>query len=211
MRTIFFNVDTQFDFMNPEGKLYIKGVESIILNLYRLTRYADKNKLSVINTGDCHTSISKEISKTPNWETTFPEHCIIGTNGINFILATNPTITTGNNYVVGTVDIQINEDLFSKCRNIIIFKDDFDVFKGNSLTDKVLRLIKPDEIIVYGVSTNVCVNYAVLGLLGRGFKVTVVMDAIKELPNSDIESILRKWREKGVGMITTEELLKKGV
>jgi len=48
----------------------------------------------------------------------------------------------------------------------------------------------------------------VLGLRQRGYRVTVVSDAIKELPGTDPEPILKKWREIGIGLITTDELLK---
>jgi hypothetical protein len=37
---VFWDVDTQVDFMSPEGKLYVPGAETIAPNLGRLTDYA---------------------------------------------------------------------------------------------------------------------------------------------------------------------------
>ncbi len=64
MKTIFWNVDTQVDFMNKDGKLYVQGAEEIKPNLKRLTDLAEKYKITVINTGDYHNKTSKEISNT---------------------------------------------------------------------------------------------------------------------------------------------------
>ena len=38
-RILFWDVDTQIDFMRPSGKLYVPQAESIIENLKALTRY----------------------------------------------------------------------------------------------------------------------------------------------------------------------------
>ena len=66
--------------------------------------------------------------------------------------------------------------------------------------------MKPKFIIVYGVATNVCVNFAVMGLVERGYIVTVIIDAIKELPNLSVDDIIEKWVNRGINIITTERL-----
>jgi len=203
MKTIFWNVDTLNDFMNKNGKLYVQNAESIKPNLEKLTKYAAKNKLTVINSADYHTKESKEISQTPDFTNTFPEHSIRKTYGAEFIDETYPK----SPYVIDWKDKDIDICKIKRNRNIIIYKDIFDVFTGNPYTDKIIETIKPDRAVVYGVATNVCVDYTVKGLLERGIEVFYVRDAIKELPNLPLEEVLSCWKNKGAKSVTTKEVL----
>ena len=92
--------------------------------------------------------------------------------------------------------------------NIVLTKNKFDIFEGNPHTNQLLDLINPDTVVVYGVATNVCVNYAVLGLEKRGISVYVVKDAIKELPNLPLDEIYRGWKNKNIDKFTLEQILK---
>ena len=47
-RIIFWDVDTQYDFMKADGKLYVPDAEHIIPNLKRLTDYAHGDRKSVV-------------------------------------------------------------------------------------------------------------------------------------------------------------------
>ena len=216
-RTIFWNVDTQYDFMRADGALYVPNAESIEKNLEKLTQYANKNDLLIVSTGDWHTSSSKEFSATPDYRTTFPPHCLAGCAGAEFVPATRPADafrvdwrdTLHEEIIRGIADgiYWIEDKPVSSCREIVLYKDDFDVFKGNPHTEKILEIIKPDRAIVYGVATNVCVDYAVMGLLERGIAVTVVKDAIKELPGLPLEETIKKWEKKGAVFATTEQIV----
>ncbi len=201
MQPLFWNIDTQKDFILPTGKLYIKGAEDIIPNLNTLTTLAKKHKIKVVNTGDYHTPKDKEISDKPDFKETFPEHCIIGTEGMEFIHETYPK-EQANYVIVSGDDKEIDEELL-RVRNIVIYKNAFDVFQGNKYTEEVLRQLNPDQIFVYGVATNVCVNQAVLGLLQRKKDVVIVRDAIKELPGSSSKQFLDDWQSKGADILST--------
>lgn len=48
-RMLFWDVDTQADFLLPQGHLYVPGAESIIPNLARLTRYARREGVTLIS------------------------------------------------------------------------------------------------------------------------------------------------------------------
>ena len=215
MKTIFWSVDTQNDFMNKAGKLYVQGAEEIKKNLKKITDFAKKNKIKVVSTGDYHTSISKEISKFPDFKTTFPDHCMAGDEGMEFIPETNPTQWKEDNYVI--IDYTEKEfpiEKLNRSRNIILYKDHFNIFDeeaGNPWALNTLALFNPDTVIVYGVATNVCVDYAVLGLIEELCTVIVIKDAIKELPGCDVEAIYKKWRDLGAKLIDTNTLLTAGV
>lgn len=205
MKIVFWNVDTQRDFMEKEGKLYIQGAEEIYDSLTRLTKLAKDCNITVVNTADYHNFDSKEFS-------IFPAHCIIATDGAEFIPATYPHQFSRESYTVVEYnkDAVIDEAFLKKSRNVIIHKDDFDVFKGNPLTEKVLDILKPDLIVVYGVATNVCVNFAVLGLLQRGYKVVVVKEAIKEISSIPFLDIITDWKVKGA-ILENIDVLEKNI
>ncbi len=206
MKIIFWNVDTQYDFIGSKeykGTLVVPKAREIEDNLEKLTDYAEKNNIQVVNTADMHDKDSQEISENPDFKTTFPEHCIRGTLGAAFIPATNPR----NPYIVDWKKdlVRFDPKLVKNSRNITIFKDHFDVFQGNPYTEKILQVIKPNKAVVYGVATNVCVNYAVKGLLERNVEVYVPLDAIKELPNLPLP--YKEWQELRAKLVATKDVL----
>ncbi len=204
VKTIFWAVDCQRDFMNPDGALYVKDAELIKPRLKEITEFARKEKITVVNTADCHTDKSEEIQGTPDFKTIFPPHCMLASDGIDFIEETYPKNKEDNYTMVCYTDKELHHS-FDRARNIIIYKDKFDVF-SNPLTEKVLERLKPEQVIVYGVATNVCVNYAVLGLHKKGYKVIVVVDAVKELPGLPVEKVYEDWWKKGILLIHSDKV-----
>ena len=176
---LFFNVDTQNDFMRKDGALYIEGAEEIYRNLYQLTNFAKEKNIKVINTCDWHNKKCEEFSNNPDYITTFPPHCIKNTYGAEFLDLTEPE----DPYIVEYDNFNLDIDKIDQKRNIIIRKNTFDVFSNYSTND-ILKYLNPDTIIVYGVASDVCVDLVVRGLLDMDMSVCVVKDAIKELPGS---------------------------
>ena len=74
MSTVFFDVDTQLDFLYPAGALYVPGAESIVPQVAALNRYAAKNGIPVVSTMDAHTENDPEFRE-------WPPHCVAGTAG----------------------------------------------------------------------------------------------------------------------------------
>ncbi len=198
---LFWNVDTQIDFVEPEGKLYVNGAEKLkpIWNNIRLL--AMKNQIKVVNTADFHWPGSKELSDNPDYISTFPPHCMANTKGAEYVAETEPSnpviIDWDKPFKIDTENIENN-------RNIVIRKDAFDVFAGNPYTASIVETLAPDTVVVYGVTTNVCVNDAVIGLSKRVKNVFVVKDAVKELPKIPLP--FENWEKLGVKMIHYNEL-----
>src|SRR2546430_4919773 len=71
-RVIFWDVDTQYDFMHADGKLYVPEAERIITNLQRLTNYAHGHGIRIVASADDHVMGHPEISDSPDWQSTFP-------------------------------------------------------------------------------------------------------------------------------------------
>ncbi len=81
MSVVFWDVDTQHDFMRPDGKLYVPGAETIVPNLKRLTDYAHAHGIRIVASADDHVKGHRELSEQPDFRETFPEHCMHGTPG----------------------------------------------------------------------------------------------------------------------------------
>lgn len=202
---IFWNVDTQKDFVEPNGKLYAPGAELLKPNLAKLTQLAKQMGIVVVNTADYHYGNSAELSPEPNFIDTFPPHCMAGTEGAGYIAETDPESALIFDW--GTIaNIYGKLAELNNYRNIVIRKDAFDVFSGNPFTDDIVEAISPKVVVVYGVTTNVCVNDAVLGLSERVEKVYVVEDAIKELPNIPLPFAI--WEKLGVKLVKFNDLEK---
>ncbi len=202
---LFWNVDTQIDFMSAEGKLYAPGAERIQPILKKITTFASKQNIQVVNSADFHFENSEELSKKPNFITTFPEHCMANTKGAEYVDETNPEDPVSE--VLWNQNYSENEiKLLAQQRNIIIRKDAFDVFEGNPNTEAIVEQINPKKIFVYGVTTNVCVDCAAIGLADRNISVFVIEDAIKELPNIPLP--FENWTKKGIQRISFSEIKK---
>jgi nicotinamidase/pyrazinamidase len=200
---IFWNVDTQIDFVYPGGKLYVKDAEKLRPQWEKLTRLAKEKSIRVVNTSDYHYANSAELDSSPDFIKTFPEHCMANSRGADFIKETTPEDPVIFDW---DKEYQITSDLFdySNYRNYIIRKDAFDVFSGNPHTEVILSWLKPETVIVYGVTTNICVDFAVKGLIKRVKNVYVVEDAIKELPGIPLP--FDDWISRGVGLIRLADL-----
>lgn len=86
-----------------------------------------------------------------------------------------------------------------------ITKQSVDCFTNPEMEATLLRL-KPGRVFVYGVVTDVCVRFAVDGLLARNYQVGLVTDAIQAISEDAAEQALARWRFAGVKMVTTASL-----
>lgn len=200
---LFWNVDTQIDFVYPRGKLYVEGAEDLRPQWKELTRLAKEKSIRVVNTADYHFPNSAELDPFPDFIATFPEHCMANSRGADYIRETDPEdpiIFDWNKKYL------ITPELFDRKshRNFIIRKDAFDVFLGNPFADTILKQLNPETVVVYGVATNVCVDAEVRSLSKRVKKIIVIEDAIKELPNIPLPFEI--WKKKGVKLMTLEQL-----
>src|SRR5919106_3391146 len=88
--TIFWDVDTQVDFMLPSGSLPVPGAVGLLPNLGRLTAGARRSGITIVHTADDHELHDEEISADPDFVETFPAHCLRGTPGADRLPETAP-------------------------------------------------------------------------------------------------------------------------
>ncbi len=208
MKTIFWDVDTQYDFMMPDGRLYVPDAEKIIPNLEQLTRYAREKHIPIFGSVDYHNPNDPEISDNPDFRETFPPHCLKGDPGQEKIEATRPE----NPLWIDSDPIPEEElrNMLSRHRGEIIFrKQRFDVFSNPNVIP-VLNIVQPERIVVYGVALDVCDKYAVEGFLKLGkYDIWLVEDATKPIYPEAAEKLLEEWSKKGVRIVKTADIVEK--
>ena len=204
-RRILWDVDTQVDFMLPHGRLYVPGAEETAPAMKRLVDAARAAGLSHVASADDHELTDPEIVDEPDFTNTFPPHCLRGTRGAEKIPETrqeDPLPLALLPYPPGLVP-----GLIEGRREILLLKKNFDVFT-NPNTQAVVDALDPEEIVLFGVATDVCDNAAILGFLQRGRRVRFVEDAARGLDEERTTECLAVWRERGVDFTTTGEVVK---
>ena len=78
--------------------------------------------------------------------------------------------------------------------------------QDNPNFDAILQALGPRRAVVFGVATEFCVRADALALCRRGFKVDVVVDAIKPITEEGGRKALEEMRAAGARLVTTEEV-----
>ena len=201
---ILWDVDTQVDFVLPEGKLYVPGAEQTVPAMRRLVEAARAAGVVHVASADDHELTDPEISDDPDWRNTYPPHCLRGTRGAEKIPETeqaDPLPLSLTPYPPGLVP-----GLVEGRRELLLLKKNFNVFT-NPNTDPLLDALDPAEIVVFGVATDVCDDAAIRGFLQRGRRVRFVEDAARGLDEDRVAACTAAWRERGVAFTTTDEVI----
>jgi nicotinamidase/pyrazinamidase len=201
---ILWDVDTQVDFMLPDGKLYVPGAETTAPAMRRLVAAARAAGIVHVASADDHELTDPEISDAPDFRSTYPPHCLRGTPGAEKIPETkqiDPLPLSQVPFPPGLVP-----GLVAERREILLLKKNFNVFT-NPNADPLLETLDPDEVILFGVATDVCDDAAILGLLARGRRVRFVEEAARGLDEERVFACTADWRERGVDFTSVEEVV----
>jgi nicotinamidase/pyrazinamidase len=206
-KIIFWDIDTQQDFMKKDGRLYVPEAEEIIPNLDKLMRYARSKHIPIFGSQDCHSPSDAEIREQGfDYEKTFPPHCIEGTPGQEKIKETKAL----HPLYIGIKPLQQKELKKMSATHegeIILQKQQFDVFT-NPNTETLLDIVMPEVIVVFGVALDVCDAHAIHGFLKRGnIEVYLVIDAVKPIDKEKGAQLIHQWGKRGVRMVTTVEIV----
>lgn len=190
---IFWDVDTQVDFLSPDGKLYVPGSEAIVPALRRLTEWAAENRVLVVASVDAH---QPEDAEFEQW----PPHCLVGTAGQEKI----PETTLARQLILPNRRVGIPFDL-SGCQQVILEKQQLDVFTNPNTGPLVEQLERPD-VVLYGVVTEICVVRAARNLVERGCRVTLVEDAMAALDPVEARKCLDALLSQGARLASAGDI-----
>lgn len=197
---IFWDVDTQADFMLPGGKLYVPGAEKLIPNMKRLTDAARHGRVLIVGDADAHTPDDPEFKR-------FPPHCVRGTPGAKIIAETRAEKVL---VIPSRAGAAIPKDL-SEFQQVILEKQTLDVFDNphaEMMLERIAGFTDADaEFFVFGVVTEYCVRLVAKGLLDRGRRVALVRDAIETLKAEDGRKAIEDLTSLGARLVTTDQAL----
>ena len=187
MKTVFFDVDTQIDFLFPAGALYAPGAERTVGTIGRLNQLAGANNITVVSTADAHTENDPEFQQ-------WPAHCVKGTAGqckpSGTLLESRAVIPWEQVYAPRP-----------NAQQIILEKIVLDCFLNPNLP-RLLEQLDSDRYVVYGVVTEICVRHATIGLLKTGKRVELVTDAVCALNEADGDAMKKDFESRG-GVLTS--------
>ena len=197
MRRILWDVDTQVDFVHADGKLAVPGATEALPAMARLVEAARAAGVPHVASADDHELTDSEISDEPDFSSTYPPHCLRGTRGAEKVAETQQT---------DPVPLALTEvpEKWLEGREYLLLKKSFDVFT-NPNADRLLGLLRPDEIVLFGVATDVCDDAAIRGLIERGLPVVFVEEASRGLDAARTTACTQAWREAGVRFATVDE------
>lgn len=163
---LYFDIDTQIDFMFPAGALYVPGAEKLLPRIAQLNREAVASGGKVISTTDAHAEDDPEFKQ-------WPHHCVKGTVG----QLKPAALLVGDGQIILE---KVHLSLFT-----------------NPDADALIKSFDPEECIVYGVVTELCVRECAVGLRQRGYKVTILPEAIQSLNQAEADRFLRDFGGSG--------------
>jgi len=187
---VFVDVDTQRDFLEPTGALYIAGSEAILANLARLTEFARTRGISVLATACAHSPEDPELAH-------FPPHCLAGTAGQRRVPATlrpESRILSPDMAFEGSIP-----------EHLTLEKREYDVFSRPD-TNRLVAIYDRDRptFVVYGVATDYCVKACVEGFLKRDCRVAIVVDAIWPIDHEEEPALLTDFVARGATLLLTD-------
>jgi nicotinamidase/pyrazinamidase len=193
---VFWEVDTQADFMLPGGKLYVPGAEKRIPQMKRLADAARAGKVFLISSTDQHAPDDPEFQR-------FPPHCVHGTPGAEIL----PELKAKKVAQIPNDQKRTIPGSLDEIQQVVLEKQTLDVF-DNPNTEKFLARFPQDtEFVVFGVVIEFCVRLAAKGLLDRGRRVALVTDAIETIDPKEGQRTLDELTGRGARLISTDEAL----
>jgi nicotinamidase/pyrazinamidase len=195
---IFFDVDTQRDFMESRGALYVPEAETIHTLIGELLRTAGKKGITTISSRCSHQIDDPEFE-------IFPPHCIEASWGAERIFSDLPELPR----IVIPVDARPDPDaVLEPATHYLIEKRVFDLFSNAWLAGiREKGVFKDRKCVVFGVATDYCVRACTLGLAFGGAQVLLVEDAVRGVSAESTRRTIEEMRDAGIEFITSERIV----
>ncbi len=181
--------DVQNDFC-PGGALSISRGDEIIFVLNKYIDFFFKRHLTIFVSRDWHPKRTRHFK---DFGGRWPKHCIQGTKGAKF-----------------HQHLKLPRGVIILSKGVDSEKDGYSVFQSfNSQGTNFLNILnslKISELYIGGLATDYCVKESVLGALEKGFKVKLLIDAVRGVDQKDSDKAIKKMITCGAKKITFEEL-----
>jgi len=192
-RQILVDIDTQKDFLLADGKACIRNHRRVLAHIRRVMAWARTQNIPIISTA--------EVYPDNNGESTV-NYCIDGTDGQKKI---RYTLFKDRVTFVADGSTDLPRDMLRRYKQIILHKRCVDPFDEPRI-DRLLSEVRANEFYLVGTTLEGAVKMTALGLLQRGKKVTVIVDAVGSHSKKEAMLTLRKMETKGAKLLETKKL-----
>jgi len=193
-RQVLVDINTQKDFLLAGGKACIRNHRRILGHIRRVMAWARRRNVPVISIADVNSGNDNGDNAVGC--------CIDGTEGqkkVRYTLLANRISFAAD----GSTDLP--RDMLRRYKQVILHKRCLDPFDEPRI-DRLLSEVQASEFILVGVSVEGAVEETALGLLQRGKRVSVVVDAVGSHNKREARLALRKMEAKGAKLIETKRL-----
>jgi len=192
-RYILVDINTQKDFFLAEGKACVRNHRRVLVRIRRIMAWAKSRNIPIISTAEVYPNNNNGGTAG---------YCIDGTDGqkkIRYTLLSNRVSFPADG------NTNLPKDLLRRHKQVILHKRCVDPFDEPRI-DRLLTEARADEFILIGASTERAVEATALGLLQRGKRVKVVVDALGSHNRRDAQMALRKMAAKGAKLTETKRI-----
>lgn len=179
-------VDVQNDFCEG-GSLAVAGGADVAAAVTDLIGSATPGYRHVAATRDHHISPGDHFSDQPDFERSWPPHCVSGTEGVGFHPSFAPAVTSG------AVEACFDKGAYAAAYSGFEGHDE----AGTALADW-LRARDVSEVDVVGIATDHCVRATALDAAREGFRTRVLLELTAGVSAGTVETALRELADAGV-------------
>ncbi|SCZ06825.1 nicotinamidase/pyrazinamidase [Streptomyces sp. 136MFCol5.1] len=179
-------VDVQNDFCEG-GSLAVAGGADVAAAITDLIGEAQAGYRHVVATRDHHVDAGDHFSDHPDFEHTWPAHCVAGTEGVGFHPNFAPAVASG------AVDAVFDKGAYSGAYSGFEGLDENGLGLAQWLRDRGVT-----EVDVVGIATDHCVRATALDAVREGFTTHVLLDLTAGVAAAATGRALEELRAAGV-------------
>ncbi|MEU6844814.1 isochorismatase family protein [Streptomyces sp. NPDC046716] len=189
MRRALIVVDVQNDFCEG-GSLAVAGGADVAAAITDLIGQAGGGGYQhVVATRDHHIAPGNHFADNPDYEHSWPKHCVAGTEGVGFHPNFAPVIASG------AIDAVFSKGAYAAAYSGFEGADE----NGVPLADW-LRRREITEVDVVGIATDHCVRATALDAAREGFRTQVLLDLTAGVAAATTEAALAEMKDAGVSL-----------
>ncbi|MFF0431880.1 isochorismatase family protein [Streptomyces sp. NPDC004327] len=180
-------VDVQNDFCEG-GSLAVTGGADVAAAITELVgESAGAAYQHVVATRDHHVEPGEHFSDEPDYVTSWPRHCVAGTEGVGFHPNFAPAVASG------AIDAVFDKGAYEAAYSGFEGRDE----NGSTLADW-LRARKVTDVDVVGIATDHCVRATALDAAREGFRTRVLLDLTAAVAQPTTDRAMEELRQAGV-------------
>lgn len=184
-------VDVQNDFCEG-GSLAVAGGADVAAAITDLIGDAQPGYRHVVATRDHHIDPGDHFSASPDFERSWPVHCVAGTEGVGFHPNFAPAVASG------AIDTVFDKGAYAAAYSGFEGSDENGIGLAQWLRDREVT-----EVDVVGIATDHCVRATALDAAREGFVTHVLLDLTAGVSGATTERALAEMRTAGVKLSGT--------